>query len=118
MRTRMVGTPNGRIAVHESAGQGPKAVLLHGNSASSRAFSKQLDGPLGERFRLVALDLPGHGASDDVGDAALYSFKNQAKTARAAIEALGLSDARLVGWSLGGHLALEIAPIFRAHAVS
>jgi pimeloyl-ACP methyl ester carboxylesterase len=110
MKTRMIETPNGRIAAHESTGRGPAAVLLHGNSSSSRAFSRQLDGPLGERFRLVALDLLGHGASDDARDPVPYSFKNQAKTVRAAIEALGFSDARLVGWSLGGHLALELAP--------
>jgi pimeloyl-ACP methyl ester carboxylesterase len=60
MRTQRIETPNGAIAVHESEGQGPAAVLIHGNSSSSRAFSKQLDGPLGERFRLVAIDLPGH----------------------------------------------------------
>jgi pimeloyl-ACP methyl ester carboxylesterase len=110
MRTRRIETPNGHIAVYESAGRGPEAVLIHGNSCSSRAFSMQIDGPLGERFRLVALDLPGHGASDNARDPALYSFKNQAKSVRAAIEALGLSDARLIGWSLGGHLALELAP--------
>jgi pimeloyl-ACP methyl ester carboxylesterase len=43
-------------------------VLIHGNSSSSRAFSRQLDGPMGKRFRLVAVDLPGHGASDDAKD--------------------------------------------------
>ena len=110
MQTRMIETPNGRIAAHASAGEGPAAVLLHGNSSSSRAFSKQLDGPLGERFRLVAIDLPGHGASDDKKDPALYSIRNQALSLRAAIDALGLADARFVGWSLGGHFALELAP--------
>jgi pimeloyl-ACP methyl ester carboxylesterase len=110
MKTRMMETPDGRIAAHESAGQGPSAVLIHGNSSSSRAFSKQLDGPLGKRFRLVAIDLPGHGASDDARDPAHYSFKNHAGTLRAAIDALGLADACFVGWSMGGHLALELAP--------
>jgi pimeloyl-ACP methyl ester carboxylesterase len=110
MKTQMIDTPNGRIAAHESAGRGPAAVLLHGNSASSRAFAKQLDGPLGARFRLVALDLPGHGASDNARDPTLYSIKAQAQTLKAAVEALGLADARFVGWSLGGHFALELAP--------
>ncbi len=73
MKTRKIETPNGAVAAHESAGRGPAAVLLHSNSASSRAFSKQLNGPLGERFRLVALDLPGHGASEDAKDPALYT---------------------------------------------
>ena len=110
MQTRTIDTSNGAVAVHESAGQGPPAVLIHGNSSSSHAFSRQLDGPLGERFRLVAVDLPGHGASADASDPALYSVRNQAKTLRAAIAALALDAAPLVGWSLGGHFALEMAP--------
>jgi len=110
LKTRTIDTSNGAVAIHESAGQGPPAVLIHGNSSSSRAFSRQLEGPLGARFRLVAIDLPGHGASADANDPALYSVKNQAKTLRAAIEALALETAPLVGWSLGGHFALEMAP--------
>jgi len=110
MRTQKIDTPNGAVAVHESPGQGPAIVLIHGNSASSRAFAKQLDGPLGARFRLVAIDLPGHGLSDDANDPALYALKAQARTLKAAIDSLKLADARFLGWSLGGHLVLELAP--------
>ena len=110
MKARKIATPNGAIAVHELAGRGPAAVFLHGNSSSSRAFSKQLDGPLGERFRLVAIDFPGHGASDDARDPVSYAIRAQARALRAAIDALGLADARFVGWSMGGHFALELAP--------
>jgi pimeloyl-ACP methyl ester carboxylesterase len=74
MRTRKIDTPNGALAVQESAGQGPPVVLIHGNSSSSRVFSRQLDGPLGQRFRLIAVDLPGHGASDDAKDPSRIRF--------------------------------------------
>lgn len=110
MKTLKVDTVNGAIAVHESAGQGPAAVLIHGNSSSSRVFSRQLDGPLGERFRLVAIDLPGHGASDDAKDPSAYTLPGHARAVRAVVDALGIHEARLVGWSLGGHVALEMAP--------
>jgi pimeloyl-ACP methyl ester carboxylesterase len=110
MKTLKVGAPNGAIAVHESEGLGPPAVLIHGNSSSSRAFLRQLDGPLGKRFRLVAVDLPGHGASDDAADPAAYSLPGHARAVRAVVEALGLGNAYFIGWSLGGHVALEMAP--------
>ena len=110
MKTLRIEAPNGAIAVHESAGEGPAVVLIHGNSSSSRVFSRQLDGPLGRRFRLVAVDLPGHGESDDAKDPRAYSLPGHARAVRAAVDALGLGEAHFVGWSLGGHVALEMAP--------
>ncbi len=94
----------------KSGGQGPPVVLIHGNSSSSRAFSRQLEGPLGGRFRLVAVDLPGHGQSDDAKDLSAYSLPGHARAVRTVVEALDLHEARFVGWSLGGHVALEMAP--------
>jgi pimeloyl-ACP methyl ester carboxylesterase len=113
MKTQKIDAPNGAIAVHESAGRGPPVVLIHGNSSSSRAFSRQLDGPLGRRFRLIAVDLPGHGASDDAKDPGAYSLPGHARAVRAALDALGIDHAHFVGWSLGGHVALEMAPDLR-----
>ena len=116
MRTLKVDAPNGALAAHESLGRGPAAVLIHGNSSSSRAFSRQLDGPLGKRFRLVAVDLPGHGGSDDAKDPGAYSLPGHARAVRAVVDALDLEQALFVGWSLGGHVALEMAPeLSKAH---
>jgi pimeloyl-ACP methyl ester carboxylesterase len=100
MKTLKIDTPKGAIAVCESAGQGPAAVLIHGNSSSSRVFSRQLEGALGERFRLVAVDLPGHGASDDANEPSAYSLPGHARAVRTVVDAL----------QLGGHVALEMAP--------
>jgi pimeloyl-ACP methyl ester carboxylesterase len=106
----MIETPNGAIAVHESGGEGPAAVLIHGNSSSSRAFARQLDGAVGQRFRLVAIDLPGYGASDNARDPSAYSLPGHARAIRVGVDALGLGQARFAGWSLGGHAVLEMAP--------
>ena len=110
MKTRKIKAKNGAIAVHESTGEGPIVALIHGNSSSSRAFSRQLAGPLGRRFRLVAVDLPGHGESDDAKDPRAYSLPGHARAVLAVVDALGLHEARFIGWSLGGHIALEMAP--------
>jgi len=56
------------IAFYTSAGTGPSALLIHGNSSSGLSFQHQLESPLGEKFRLVALDLPGHGQSEPAID--------------------------------------------------
>jgi pimeloyl-ACP methyl ester carboxylesterase len=110
MKTLRIDTPNGAIAVRHSAGEGPAVVLVHGNSSSSRAFSRQLEGPLGRRFQLIAVDLPGHGESDDAKDPDAYSLPGHARAVRAVVDALGLSGAHFAGWSLGGHVVLEMAP--------
>jgi pimeloyl-ACP methyl ester carboxylesterase len=91
MKTRKIDAPNGALAVHESAGRGPPVVFIHGNSSSSRVFSRQLDGPLGQRFRLIAVDLPGHGASDDAEDPSAYSLPGYGRAVRAVLDALGMT---------------------------
>jgi pimeloyl-ACP methyl ester carboxylesterase len=96
------------IAVYESKGKGPAALLIHGNSCSSRSFQHQLGGALGERFRLVAMDLPGHGQSSRASNPqSVYNMPGYARVVKGVVEQLGLSQAVIVGWSLGGHIALE-----------
>ena len=51
----------------ELEGRGSAVVLIHGNSSSSRVFRASSTGRWG-RFGSVAVDLPGHGASDDAKD--------------------------------------------------
>ncbi len=105
-----VAGPYGEVAVRDTGGEGPAIVLLHGNSSSSRAFERQLHGPLGKTCRLVAIDLMGHGQSADAADPAAYLLSGQARTLIAVATALGVTDAVFVGWSLGGHVVLEAAP--------
>ena len=70
---------------------------------------RQFASPLAERYRLIAFDLPGHGASSDAPDPArTYSIHGLADAAIAALETLAIDRAVIVGWSLGGHCALEV----------
>ena len=96
------------IAVHVRGGSGHPIVLVHGNSCSSRAFAKQLESRLAERFRLVAINLPGHGESppSPVPEKA-YTVHGYAALIAAAARELGVEDAVFVGWSLGGHALIE-----------
>ena len=111
MKTTTVETASGKIVCHESSGTGQAIVLVHGNSASSAAFARQMEGALGARYRLIAFDLPGHGASDDAADpTATYNMPGYARVLLAVVEHFGVQDAIFVGWSLGGHIVLEAAP--------
>ena len=96
------------IAVHETRAAGPAIVLVHGNSCSSRAFERQLAGELGRTHRLVAIDLPGHGASSRATDPArTYTLPGYAHVLVEVARQLELSGAVFFGWSLGGHVVLE-----------
>ncbi len=109
--TATVDTISGTIAYRQSPGTGPAVVLVHGNSASSGAFTRQFEGPLGQTLRLIAIDLPGHGQSDKAGDpAATYTMPGYAAVVRDVAAKLGVTDAVFAGWSLGGHIVLEAAP--------
>jgi pimeloyl-ACP methyl ester carboxylesterase len=109
-KTTMFAGPFGEIAVHESEGAGQPIVLVHGNSCSARAFSRQLEGPLGASHRLIAIDLMGHGRSANASDPAAYLLSGHARSLVALLKSRGMEDSILVGWSLGGHILLEAAP--------
>jgi len=110
MQHKEIQINNQKIAYYESQGKGPAVVLIHGNSCSGLSFKRQLESPLGEKYRLIAIDLPGHGRSDNAADPEnRYSIPGYAETLISFIEQLGLKRAVLAGWSLGGHIILEAA---------
>lgn len=111
METKTLQVGNQAIMTYHSPGNGPAALLVHGNSSSGRTFAPQLDGQLGQKFRLVALDLPGHGQSAPAHDPqAIYNMPGYASIIVEVARQLNLTSAVFVGWSLGGHAVLEAAP--------
>jgi pimeloyl-ACP methyl ester carboxylesterase len=108
-----LSTSHGSIAVEE-AGHGDRPVfLIHGNSLSREVFRKQLGGALPRKYRLVAFDLPGHGdSSNALNPSRTYTRPGFADAAIEVLDLLGLRQVVVVGWSLGGHIALEMASRF------
>lgn len=103
----LVQTRRGPLAVRRR-GSGPAIVLCHGNSCSSRSFTRQLHSALADRYQLLAIDLPGHGDSPPPADPERdYSLGGHAAALAALSAALGAEEAVFVGWSLGGHVLLE-----------
>jgi len=110
---RKIKTSHADIAVSETSGKGLPILFLHGNSSCKEVFQHQLESPLGDTYRMIAMDLPGHGASGDAIDPArTYSMPGYAEAAVEALGALGVRQAVVVGWSLGGHIAMEMIPRF------
>lgn len=104
-----VSTAYGQISIWDSQGSGPVALLLHGNSACKEVFKNQFEGDVGKRFRLIAMDLPGHGHSENAKNPEeTYSLPGYADVAIAVLGELGIRKASVVGWSLGGHIAIDM----------
>jgi pyruvate dehydrogenase E2 component (dihydrolipoamide acetyltransferase) len=86
--------------------EGDPVLLVHGygGDKNSWLFVQQ---PLADTHTTIALDMPGHGASDkDVGDGSLAMF---ADTVVGFLDALGIDRAHLVGHSLGGAVIAAVA---------
>ena len=91
-------------AVEAGNPAGPPILFVHGWSQGAGVWRKQLASPLlTSRFRMVALDLRGHGES--AADGAAYGdARAWAGDLAATIDALGLRGAVLAGWSYGGYV--------------
>jgi pimeloyl-[acyl-carrier protein] methyl ester esterase len=87
----------------ESSGPGDAAplVLLHGWGMNLRVFDR-LRAALAEHHRVTAIDLAGHGESP-------WTAERSPQQQLASLAAVLPRDAVLVGWSLGGQLALQLA---------
>jgi pimeloyl-[acyl-carrier protein] methyl ester esterase len=96
---------DGRILSYAEAGNGPPLVLLHGWAMSSAVFNEALQ-ELSDEYRVLAPDLPGHGGSTAADD---YGLEALAGDLQGWLAGLDLGDIRLLGWSLGGQIALHLA---------
>lgn len=109
MKEGFVDTAHGRLAYMESGGDGLPVLFIHGNSSCKEMFGRQFSAPMAWRYRFIAFDLPGHGKSSEAPEPAkTYSITGFADAAMALLEALKVERAAVMGWSLGGHAALEM----------
>lgn len=80
-------------------------LLTHGFGASGEMWAANLSALSADR-RVVVWDLRGHGQTDAVDDAALYSHELSLADMAAVLEAAGAERAVIGGMSLGGYLSL------------
>lgn len=97
----------------------PEILLIHGWSQHHLCWSKQIDSPLADEFRLLAMDLRGHGQSEAPAGSENYtSGRLWADDICGVIANLNLNSPMLVGWSYGGFVIGDYLRIYGDAAIS
>ncbi len=110
MSSKVFKHPWGSVAYSESGDSEQAVICLHSNSSAKEAFSSLGESELLTPWRIVCVDLPGHGESSNCEQgSSAYTISGMARMINSLIEHLGYECHALVGWSLGGHIALEQA---------
>lgn len=102
------GTRQLTMLAYSRSGQGEPLVLLHG-LGSSRAAWAAIVPALADRFDVIAVDLPGFGTSAPLPADVEPSPAELAAAVAGTLEALAIDRPHLVGNSLGGWVAMEMA---------
>ncbi|MCS6842390.1 MAG: 2-succinyl-6-hydroxy-2,4-cyclohexadiene-1-carboxylate synthase [Roseiflexus sp.] len=98
-----------RIAYHYlDTGDGAPLVLLHGFTGSSASWDEVVP-HVAQRFRVIRIDLPGHGRTPAPSDPARGALPLVAADIAALLRDLKATPAHLLGYSMGARLALGIA---------
>lgn len=104
----MPETTNGNVTLYyEDEGTGEPVLLIHGHTMDRRIWDPVLPGLLGADLRVLRPDLRGHGRSTrpDFG----YHVSHHAADMVAVLDNAGVDSATVVGYSIGGGVALEMA---------
>lgn len=98
-------TIKGAKVYYEEYGKGTPLILLHGGFGSISNFN-QVIGPLSKNYRVIAIDSPGQGRSEQI-DA--ISYQIYANYYSAFIDQMKLDSVYVLGWSDGGNSAYILA---------
>jgi len=93
------------VEFREEYGHGAPVLLVHGLGSSTRDWEYQIP-ELARHYRVIALDVRGHGRSDKPRER--YSIRGFAEDVAALIEHLQLAPVHLVGISMGGMIGFQL----------
>src|SRR5438105_2983520 len=91
----------------EVDGNGPPLMLLHGFTGDDTTWEPFLE--TWHDFKLVRVEVIGHGRSDSPDDYRRYSMQHAVEDLVAVLDYLGIERTALLGYSMGGRLALHFA---------
>ncbi|MBI9067916.1 MAG: alpha/beta hydrolase [Salinivirgaceae bacterium] len=99
----------GKKIAYTYRGQGFTIVLLHGYLETKEVWSSFGD-KLAENYRVISIDIPGHGASEQIQDT--HSMGLMAEAVDALLANLQIEKCLMIGHSMGGYIALAYANLF------
>lgn len=107
----MLKTANfkGGKVTFSDTGKGRVVVLLHGFLGSHEIWEQTIAG-LSKSYRVIAIDLPGHGGTDCFGY--VHTMDLMAKCVKAVLDQLRLKKYVIIGHSMGGYATLAFADLF------
>ncbi|THE14856.1 2-succinyl-6-hydroxy-2,4-cyclohexadiene-1-carboxylate synthase [Bacillus timonensis] len=98
-------------------GEGVPIVLLHGFTGSMTTWNQTVD-ILKQQFQCVLIDIMGHGKTDSPDDFTRYQIEKVARDIIHILDILEIPSAHIVGYSMGGRLALATAIIYPTRVAS
>ena len=107
--TNMLEIDGVRLSYSQSGTGRNQVVFVHGNSCCAEVFSSQLAHLQESEWSAISVDLPGHGNSNNaVQPEAQYTIPGYARILIKFLNRLGVENPVIVGWSLGGNIAMEM----------
>jgi pimeloyl-ACP methyl ester carboxylesterase len=94
---------------YSDTGTGTAIVLLHGFLENQSMWDNYIS-PFSEKHRVITIDLLGHGKTECLGY--IHTMEDMADAAHTVLSQLNISEAVLVGHSMGGYVALAFAELY------
>lgn len=114
LEARRIPYHDGHLAVYEMGARSqPTLLVLHGAAGCTQLETEALARRLEPHFHVLALDFSGHGASSDIDNP--FSASLFSDNARAVLDHIGIGEAHLFGFSMGGAIALHFAREYPEH---
>lgn len=107
--------PNVRLHITD-AGEGRPIILIHGWPLSDEMYEYQYNDLINAGYRAIGITLRGFGKSDKPYGA--YNYDTHASDIKEVLSELGIKDAVLVGFSMGGSIAIRYLSYYNGAHVS
>ena len=88
-------------------GSGTPVLLIHGFTGSHKSFQK-VSSFLSSQFKVITVDMIGHGQSMNY-ESKNYTFDKSINDLNKILDSLSIKKINLIGYSLGGRLAMQFA---------